>query len=150
MDQTGSNPVAPPERSAQWANQYVGIPFVARGTTRRGVDCLGLLRMVYAEQIGIELPDHLESYGGVEPENFPEIAEAIKAERPLWSPISRWHEQEFDVAVFRMFGLPIHLAVVVRPGLMLHAMHGMNSVQTEYGSRYWMPKLYGFFRHADR
>ena len=39
-----------------WANEYVGIPWRWRGVGRDGLDCYGLLRLVYAEQMGIALP----------------------------------------------------------------------------------------------
>lgn len=43
-----------------WAAKYIGILFVEHGRTREGCDCWGLLRLVYREEFGIELPGYDE------------------------------------------------------------------------------------------
>lgn len=43
-------------RNQHWATHYVGLPYLAGGRDRAGLDCWGLLRLVYLEQRGIELP----------------------------------------------------------------------------------------------
>ena len=41
-----------------WANKYVGLPWAWKGRTSEGVDCYGLLRLVYRDERGIALPEH--------------------------------------------------------------------------------------------
>ena len=40
-----------------WVNNYVGLHYEVGGRTKSGVDCYGLLCLVYREKFGIELPD---------------------------------------------------------------------------------------------
>lgn len=37
--------------------QYVGIPYKPMGRDQRGIDCWGLVMMVYRDWFGVELPD---------------------------------------------------------------------------------------------
>lgn len=41
---------------SHWILNYLRLPYAPGGRDHRGVDCWGLLRLVYAEQLGIELP----------------------------------------------------------------------------------------------
>lgn len=46
-----------------WARQYIGLPFVLGGRTKEGLDCWGLVKVVYQEVKGIELPDFAGTVG---------------------------------------------------------------------------------------
>lgn len=39
-----------------WATKYIGIPHVVGGRCAEGLDCWGLLCVVYRDRFGIELP----------------------------------------------------------------------------------------------
>lgn len=40
-----------------WLNQYIGMPYKFGGREPRGVDCYGLVKLVYEEQYNEILPD---------------------------------------------------------------------------------------------
>lgn len=42
-----------------WINGYIGIPYRRGGRNYDGVDCYGLVRLVYDVEHGIQLPDWL-------------------------------------------------------------------------------------------
>lgn len=39
-----------------WWQKYIGIPFLDRGRTWQGVDCGGLLYLIYKTELNIDLP----------------------------------------------------------------------------------------------
>jgi cell wall-associated NlpC family hydrolase len=40
-----------------WMNDYIGIPYKPAGRTHEALDCYGLCKIVYDEQLDIDLPD---------------------------------------------------------------------------------------------
>jgi cell wall-associated NlpC family hydrolase len=43
--------------TTHWTTRYVGLPYRAGGRERDGLDCWGLIRLIYREQLGIDLPE---------------------------------------------------------------------------------------------
>jgi len=82
-----------------WADRYLGIRYVAGGATREGLDCWGLVALVYSEQLGRDVAPH-----DISP--FSEVADAI----------------EYDVAFFNMFPALDHVGIVLSPNnYLIHA-----------------------------
>lgn len=40
-----------------WSTQYIGLPYLAGGRDRVGLDCWGLIRLIYHEHLGVLLPE---------------------------------------------------------------------------------------------
>lgn len=127
-------------------DDYIRIPFEDHGRTRDGADCWGLTCIIYAEQLGIELPS-LTGYSDTK-DRF-RISDIIKSESSSWEFIKIGEEKPFDVAVFRMLGMPMHVGVVVEHGLMIHSERGSGVYITRYyKENQWDRRLEGFFRYA--
>ena len=104
-----------------WWADYIGLPFKERGRDRDGCDCWGLVRMVYAEQLGIELPT-LDGYVSVRDGQWigPQLEKAL----PDWEPCE---PEAFAVPLFRFSGGKLHVGIVVDPIHMLHIEAGKDA-----------------------
>lgn len=129
-----------------WSDDYTGIPFRADGRTRDGLDCWGLVVMVYRERLGIVLPEYPGAYPDDSPEALANAAGVARVERQRWTRVET--PRIYDVALLRLQGLPCHVGVVVSRGQMLHVMAGIESVVEDYAGTHWRNRIEGFYRHA--
>lgn len=133
-----------------WSSDYVGLPFAARGRDRAGLDCYGLVRLALAERFGVVLPSYAEAYACTAERR--EIASALAQATVVggpWRPIAAGREREGDVLTFSVMGAPLHVALVVRPGLMLHVSAGIESRVEGYRGGAWAPRLLSIHRHRS-
>ena len=132
-----------------WAGQYVGIEFASRGRTREsGLDCWGLVRLVYAERYGVTLPDYLGDYSNAEdPRDVAGVVRRATGAGGSWTRVDS--PKVGDVAVFRIEGEEAHVGLYIGAGRMLHALRGARSVIEDPSSPLWRPRLVGWFRHSS-
>lgn len=103
-----------------WSFAYLEIPFRERGRDRSGVDCWGLVRLIYAERHGIPLP----SFDGVYRHTTDtSIGPVIREQAMTWEPVEA--PQEGDVAVIP--GDRWHIAYCLDATDMLHVRRGTTS-----------------------
>jgi cell wall-associated NlpC family hydrolase len=135
-----------------WTNDFIRIPFKEKGRTRAGADCWGSACIIYAERRNIILP-MLDTYQSIK--DRVTMSEIIGEESKKWHAIHKDSglEKEYDIAVFNMAGLPMHVGVVVRPGTMIHCQKGRGMVVEDYRGpddrMQWSKRLEGFYRYAD-
>ena len=129
-----------------WAAQYVGLPYLPGGQSRDGVDCWGLVMMVWAEVYGIPLPDYSGKRWSAPADTEQVALDAIRyANR--FSAVRPGKEREGDGILFRMRGAPTHVGVVLTPGVMLHAFEGSDSCVEPYTSWRWNKRIAGIYRY---
>ncbi len=124
---------------------FLGIPFLDHGRTRAGCDCWGLLRLIYAERLGIDLPSFAEGY--VTSADRAAIAGLIAGHLDGWTQIEDGSEQAFDGVLMRGFGGIGHVGIVVQPGLLLHVQSGCTSRMERYRTGALAARVRGFYRH---
>lgn len=133
-----------------WARQYVGIKFREKGRTRgEGVDCWGLVRLLYAERRGIHLPSLQDGYAGVGDAGGIAglFARQVDQDR-LWAIHGAAEAHGGDLAVFRVGRENGHVGVMVARGWMVHALDGTDSCLERLDHPMWAPRLLHVLRYA--
>lgn len=125
-------------------DHFVGLPWLDKGRDRAGVDCWGLLCLVFRELRGIELPSYAEAY--VTSADRRALAVLIAGELDPWEEISAGVEQMFDGVLMREGRFVQHVGIVVVPGMMLHVERGSASVIERYRSGMFAHRVVGFYR----
>lgn len=105
--------------------KYIGIPFVDRGDTLEGADCYGLVRLVYKEQLQIEIPEFLSS---------------CSDSRAIWSDylkqISEHWESVEEPSMYNVVAMAYdpqhprivtHFGLYIGDGMLLHTLQNIGS-----------------------
>lgn len=127
----------------------MGIPWLSRGRDRLGLDCYGLVALVYLERLDIALPSYADAYACALERGEVAALLAGAAAAPPWRAIEPEAAHPHDVLLFRAGRLESHVGVVVTPGRMLHCAEGTLSCIESYTCGRWRPRLMGVYRHAD-
>lgn len=106
-----------------WWAKYVGIPFKELGRDRSGCDCWGLVRLVYNEELGIDLPSWDSHQGPKDHDTIRYLlSEAVEVFREVDSP------KEFRIALFKSPVSVLHVGVVINDvSRMLHSSRGRDT-----------------------
>ena len=133
-----------------WTTSYLTIPYRERGRSRTGVDCYGLVRLVFQERRGIELPSYDET--APTPRDVMEIQRLLAGAPALgWIEVLREEAQEYDGIVFTIAGQPTHFGLVLEPP---HFLHAIKDTKASYGkvairrwdSMMWRQRVAGVVR----
>ncbi len=130
-------------------DSYVGIAFAVGGRDRNGIDCWGLLRLVYAEQLAIELPDWGALYDSAT--DRAGLAGLIDARMQGWREVKmRDQVKSFDGVLRNLGGVASHIGIMVDARFVLHAEEGAApsgvSVIERIDSLKWCMRIAGFYR----
>lgn len=131
----------------EWVNNFIRIPFQSKGRSHEGADCWGLVRIVYDEMCGIDLPS-LDTYDHTKDRQ--NMGKTIHVESTKWISINKGSEKPFDVIVFKMVGIPAHVGVVVGNGYMIHCQEAVGTCVEDYNSEKWRRRIEGIYRHSVR
>ncbi len=133
---------------APWAEGYVGLPYAVMGRDRAGVDCWGLLRLVWQEVCGITVEGFEAKYRGHAERAV--LDALIKGEMPLHRPLLPGTELPLDAVFFRQAGHVSHCGLIVGDGLMLHASAGHLTKIDDYRRGLWARRLFAIYRVKGR
>jgi cell wall-associated NlpC family hydrolase len=123
--------------------EYVGIPFKKHGRDRDGLDCWGLFRMIYSEQLGITLPSYENEYN--DPLNRVAVSNVVSRKVHQWDRIK--DEAIGDGILLRIVGHPMHVGIVISEKYMIHCLPNIGVCIEDYKSRIWRKRIIGFYRY---
>lgn len=131
----------------EWCAQYIGIPYKTGGRDRDGIDCWGLVNLVWREQFGIDLPDYDGPLWHPNKSTAREVSTGAAAYSALFRPVPQGEERCGDGILFRMRGYPLHLAIVVAPGFMMHVEDNADTCVERYAAFQWQKRIIDFYRY---
>lgn len=131
-----------------WLSRYVGIPFKSQGRDFSGVDCWGLVWLIYKHELGIDLPE----YGDISATDLAEVAKNITEGYAIepWVDINR--PSEFDVVVMHFYGTRRvgHVGIVTGSNMLLHTERSFDSVSVPQNHMTVRHRIVGYRRHRSR
>lgn len=126
-----------------WWNDYSRIQFLDKGRDRNGCDCWGLVRLIYKEQLNIDLPSYIYDYKNTDEKEL--ITSIIADHRDLFSTVDK--PKPFDLVLLRMLNHPMHIGLVINKDSMIHCHKDVNTTIEEFTSLKWKHRIIGFGRH---
>lgn len=126
-----------------WVNRYVGLPF---GEGPGEITCWGLVRLVYRDQLGVDLP----AYGEIGAHDLARVARTMGREQmgEQWLPVTE--PLTFDVAIMRSGrggGRIVHVGVMADERHLLHVEAATASVVVPINSFGVRARIAGFRRY---
>lgn len=123
-------------------DKYIGLPYLANGRTEAGVDCWGLVRLFYRDELNIDLPSYTDNYEGP---NDPSIISLMDEYKDV-----NWKKQTIpevgDVCVFNIYGEPCHVGIYVGEGKFMHSRENRDVVIESLDNPKWSKRIEGTYK----
>lgn len=127
---------------------YLTIPYLDKGRDpSTGLDCWGLVRWWYAQELDIALPEHgsLTSIGT----DLAALQDAIRVQLHNWQPVTQ--PQWGDLLLVRLLGRPIHVGICLGDAdgepRFLHAREGVGVAVSRMEDPRWKDRIEACYRH---
>lgn len=129
--------------------QYMGVPFKDHGRSKEGVDCWGLVWLIYKEQLGITLPDFGCCYQNADVRSDIQCA-MNKYTLEQWNrDVTKLPKQVGDVLVFKRGGIETHIGLWISEGTMIHIQRPQGVSIERYDTIRWKNKFSRALRHIS-
>ncbi len=124
---------------ADWPAKYVGIPYRGKGRDGDGLDCLGLLYLIYANEYGIKLPD----YDNYTHEDNGSIEGVFKNGIGEWCRIES--RPPGALVMLTIGGHTTHLGIMIGGSQFIHSMQGCDAAIDSLDSYRWKNRIEGIY-----
>ena len=129
-------------------DRFVGIPYVDRGRDYDGVDCWGLVWLVYRDQVGIEIPSYADDYE--DSQIRAECADRIAAGIRHWRERAPGAEQPGDAVLIRSGRHICHVGVLTDTGGILHCEEGTDTIISDRAAPTIRNRILGYYCYEPR
>jgi hypothetical protein len=126
-------------------DKYIGLPYKDNGRDTSGIDCWGLARLYYSQELNIDLPSYSTEYNGDTSEN---IKELISQNKENWTKTEV--PEVGDLVLFNIYGEPTHIGICVGDNNFLHSRDGKDSVIESLSSQQWDKRIAGFYKYSKK
>ena len=127
-----------------WFERYINIPWKLGGRDISGLDCWGLVRLVYQEQLGRKLPSFVDDPHALDL-TVSGRAKAFKAHLPEFYRVPEG--APFDIATMKIGGTLWHVGILVSlPYTVLHIEDEEGSKVEDWSRREDFLQFGGFYR----
>jgi len=124
--------------------KYIGIPFAEKGRDESGVDCWGLVRLIYKQEYDVNLPSFVDDYALSDDAC---IGELFAQYKEGWTTLTQ--PEPGCAVIFRMFGTESHIGVIVDNAHFIHVREGRDSVIESLESAKWAKRVVGFYKYSE-
>ena len=132
--------------------KYIGIPFKHRGRDFNGIDCFGLLCLIFKEERNIIIPDFLdviyERNWYKEGQNH--ILNNIgTVDGTFWDVIKKKPYKMYDGLLFFLTSKNIanHIGIYINDNKFIHVAERFETTIDRLDDPFWQSKLYGVMRY---
>lgn len=126
------------------AEKYIGIPYLANGRDTKGIDCWGLVRLIYKQEYNIDLPSLAEDY---HMDDNARIEELVNFYKEGWEPTE--NISAGDVVVFKVLGADTHVGVAISSTHFIHARSEHDSAIESFSSGRWKTRIVGSYKYKE-
>lgn len=124
-------------------SRYIGIPFKDHGRSRQGLDCWGLIRLIYNQELDIVLPDYSKEY--VDATDRHHIPLLVYEQRKRWKSVKA--PEEYDVILININKQPLHVGCMINARQFIHVMRGRHTTVDVVTNYEWKPRIDSFYRY---
>jgi hypothetical protein len=125
--------------------KYIGIPYLEKGRDTAGLDCWGLVRLIYKEVYNIDLPSFQDSYVLEDDERIAELfAQYKEGWQPVETPVCG------DLVLFRILGVTQHVGVMINNTQFVHVRQNSNSAVESVANAKWAKRVVGFYKYVEQ
>jgi cell wall-associated NlpC family hydrolase len=127
-----------------WVGTYIGTPY-AEDDAPPGAHCLGLVRRVFADRLGLALP----ADDGIGAHELMAVAKSLQRHSAAWVPVANGR-RPFDVVLMGARDgsrAPVHVGVMVSPHHLLHVEEGLPAAVAAANHKLLAGRILATYRH---